>query len=665
MNNHSGFLVFSKKIRQLLAKSAFFSQPIYSPEQIAADASLVVTAVLGWGLRPTTRQAREYAAQHGLPYWALEDGFLRSVGMGQGVPPLSIVVDDVGIYYDARRPSRLEQLIAMPLADDQAARAKALVQAWRSAKTSKYNHQRMTAADFAQPFVLVVDQTYGDAAIQYGSGSAAHFDAMLAAALAENPAQQVVVKIHPEVMSGRKRGHFDLAVLQANPRILVLADDIHPADLLPLAARVYVVTSQMGFDALLWGIPVRCFGMPFYAGWGLTQDEIPQISRRSHVSLLQLVHAALVAYPRYIDPETGQLCEVERVLAHLALQRRCRARLPESLVAYGFSRWKQPIVQRFCQGSSVSMWRWFSRQPAADTAIVAWGKKHDAQLADLPNPIIRIEDGFLRSVGLGAHLIAPMSWVFDRSGIYFDATQPSDLEHLLQTATLDRALQLRAKALRQRIVAAGLTKYNVGQSQGWQRPQAERVLLVAGQVEGDASIRFGAGEVCSNMGLLQAVRAANPDAYVVYKPHPDVLAGLRAQGLDEHAAEQWCDEVVEHIAVTDLFAQVDAVHVITSLTGFEALLRQVPVVVWGMPFYAGWGLTDDKMQCSRRTTRRNLDELVAAALILYPSYISRITGQYTSPEQVLNELMAWRDTPAARPRWWHKIRRQLMGLAQF
>ncbi|WP_443093678.1 capsular polysaccharide export protein, LipB/KpsS family, partial [Neisseria meningitidis] len=69
-------------------------------------------AVVGWGLRPTTHKARAFAAEHQLPFIALEDGFLRSPGLGvAGYPPYSIVYDDIGIYYDTTRPSRLEQLI--------------------------------------------------------------------------------------------------------------------------------------------------------------------------------------------------------------------------------------------------------------------------------------------------------------------------------------------------------------------------------------------------------------------------------------------------------------------------------------------------------------------------------------------------------------------------
>src|SRR3712207_309862 len=71
-----------------------------------------VDNVIGWGLRPSTKKARDYAQKHNLPYIALEDGFLRSLGLGvMGYPPFSMVYDDVGIYYDTTRPSRLENLI--------------------------------------------------------------------------------------------------------------------------------------------------------------------------------------------------------------------------------------------------------------------------------------------------------------------------------------------------------------------------------------------------------------------------------------------------------------------------------------------------------------------------------------------------------------------------
>ncbi|RPJ10035.1 MAG: capsular polysaccharide biosynthesis protein, partial [Deltaproteobacteria bacterium] len=505
------------------------------------------------------------ARERGIPFWCLEDGFLRSVGLGHTDPPLSIVVDDLGIYYDATTPSRLEFLISRPLSTDESARAKAMITAWRNDRVSKYNHlpeyephtpqlpagegQRVAACTDGSrhpkgPYVLVADQTYGDASIRYGLATPESFDRMLQAALNENLDYTVLVKIHPDVLAGRKKGYFDATALSRMARVQVVAEDVHPVRLIEDAKAIYVVTSQIGFEGLLWGKPVRTFGMPFYAGWGLTQDDLPAPKRRKTVTREQLVHAALLDYPRYVNPETGQRCELEDVLSHIALQRRMRNRFPREVYALGFSRWKRKILLDFLQGSEVRLIKRIEQAPAEGTLVV-WGRetladvveagepsKHPAPLPDStpvqPKRVIRIEDGFLRSVGLGADLVRPLSWVMDGRGIYYDAAAPSDLEYLLQFKVFTPDTVERAGRLRNRIVKEGLTKYNVGVKH-WRRPDSleRRVILVPGQVETDASIRFGAPKIKSNIALLRAVRETNPEAYVISKPHHDAVAGLR------------------------------------------------------------------------------------------------------------------------------------------
>jgi capsular polysaccharide export protein len=336
--------------------------------------------------------------------------------------------------------------------------------------------------------------------------------------------------------------------------------------------------------------------------------------------------------------------------------------LPDQLYAYGFSWRKRRILRRFAAPARVSFVGRLQAVPAG-ACLLLWGSR--AAAAPLaPNvTLVRVEDGFLRSVGLGADLVQPLSWVFDQHGIYYDATRPSDLEILLGRAQFPIALLERAAALRERIVASRLTKYNVGSAQ-WRRPEGVgQVILVPGQVESDASLRFGAPDIAGNLALLQAVRLAKPDAYIVYKPHPDVAAGLRAPGTGESQAELWCDEIVRDVAMDTMFANVDEVHVLTSLAGFEALLRGIPVVCYGIPFYAGWGLTEDRLPVSRRTRTLSLDALVAGALILYPRYTARnAAGGPVSPEQVLDELAAWRaDAACVRP-WWQAGWRRLLRL---
>ena len=641
---------------------------LLAPAQLVPGRRRDVDALLAWGRRPSARRVERLGQHWGLPVWHIEDGFLRSLGKGRGHPPLALLIDDLGVHFDATAPSRLEHLITLPLSLDQRVRAQQVQALWCEQRLSKVNPVQDSPVP-EERFVLVVDQSAGDCSIPLGWGSPEHFLQMLREALADHPACTVVVKVHPDVIHGRARGHFRAKDL-VHPRIRLSADGLHPAGLLQRAEAVYVVTSQMGFEALLWGRPVRCFGMPFYAGWGLTHDRLAAPDRRQQgVSLEALVHGALIAYPHCIDPHQHEACSIETLMRAIGLQRRMRALAPKRVQAFGFTPWKQRNLRRFLAGSDVSFPMPWMVPGSGMNAVAVWGRRGKPRVLRAADrrqlSTLHVEDGFLRSVGLGADLIDPISWVVDGRGMYYDATVPSDLERLLFDGQWS-VLQLeRAAQLRQRLVGAAITKYNL-QAASWQRPNGiQRVVLVVGQVESDASIRFGAPGLCTNLGLLQAVRVAEPEAYLVYKPHPDVTAGLCRAGVGEEIAQRCCDEVLTSGSIDQLFTQIDALHVLTSLAGFEGLLRGVEVHCWGLPFYAGWGLTRDRETCSRRGRSLSLDALVHAALIEYPRYVSRGSGWFITPEQAIDELIAWKEAPPPRRtlvqalfRHWGRLRRR-------
>ncbi|MDF7826607.1 hypothetical protein P4B35_21430 [Pontiellaceae bacterium B12227] len=615
----------------------------------------------GWGRKKSGRRAIKVAGERCEDFCLYEDGFLRSIDREDVA--LSIVRDKLGIYYDATTSSQLERMIFQTLEVDERERAEKLIDQWRGCRLSKYNSAQEYSCSLPERYVLVVDQVAGDLSIEYGLANPSSFENMLSSALSENPECMILLKVHPDFFTRNKGGHFDFQTLEKNKRIKVIAENCHPVRLIQKAETVYCVTSQVGFEALIWGKQVRCFGMPFYAGWGLTKDELPLPDRRKSVALEQLVHAALIKYPRYFDPEQNEECAAEKIIEYIGLQRQMRSRFPGTLYVYGFSQWKQPFVELFFQGSELFFLKNLEEVPSGATLIV-WGSTEPKDIKG-PVEILRVEDGFLRSSGLGGDLIRPMSWVVDDLGMYYDASRPSRLEQIFQTLELNPELEKRAVALRTSLVETGIGKYNLGGS-GWVRPEGKGlVILVPGQVENDASIRYGAPKDSSNSELLRTVREMYPDAYLVYKPHPDVVAGLRRKGSTEIEMEQWCDEIILSGDVLSLFSQVDTVHTLTSLTGFEALLRGVPVTCHGNPFYAGWGLTTDLHPMKRRTRKLSLDELVAGALILYPTYISRITDRFTTPEQVVNELQAWRESGPGRMPIWRRGLRQVLRIWAF
>ncbi|MBP4044691.1 hypothetical protein [Chromobacterium violaceum] len=326
------------------------------------------------------------------------------------------------------------------------------------------------------------------------------------------------------------------------------------------------------------------------------------------------------------------------------------------LLALGFSWRKQELLKKFCARRDIKF-IWSTRLIKPNSTLILWG--NTSVPTDLPENvnIIRVEDGFLRSVGLGADLIQPISWVIDGSGIYFDASRPSDLEILLANMEFNAEILRRAKEIRTSIVKSGLSKYNLTSSE-WSPPAInKKKVLVIGQVETDASILAGTVDINTNLSLLRTVRLSHPEAWIIYKPHPDVVAGLRKAGKNEIQAQNFCDDFLPNVSINKLLDSVDEVHVMTSLAGFEALLRKKKVVCYGQPFYAGWGLTHDTHSIPRRKRKLELDQLVAATLIEYPLYMSRVTGAHCEVEQAIEELLCWRKHSGSNLPLWRKMLR--------
>jgi capsular polysaccharide export protein len=599
-----------------------------------------------WGNDEHGQKAKAFADRHRLLYIRLEDGFIRFSAPGFDRPAWSIIKDDLGIFHDAHKASRLERMIQNPLNTEQYQRSQALIRLWRKQAIVTNDRLFRNSGIPDQPFILVVDQHREDASVAGGLASANSFSAMLEAALSEHENKLVLLQIH-------HRGHFDPEHLRQHPRIRIYSSPTLPPALLEAASAVYCVTSKVGFDALLQGAPVHCFGMPFYAGWGLTQDAMPPPGRRCRVSLEQLVHSTLVEYMTCVHPQSSQPCTPEALMDVTSLQRRMPDFLGSHFHAVGFSRWKRPILASFLQNSRITHCSTAAFLPESARVIV-WGRQ---PVDGRQHPPIRVEDGFIRSVGLGGDLVRPISWVMDSVGIYFDATQPSRLENLFNQQVLNEAQLQRARRLIDRLIRTGLTKYNVGNTI-WQRPKDQpRVILVPGQVESDASIRYGCPNIRTNMELLRAVRKHAPNAWIVYKPHPDVLAGLRASSSAELLATSLVNEVVTDCPIHLMFDHVDELHVMTSLAGFEALVRNLPVHVYGQPFYAGWGLTQDHCeQPHRRQNQLSIEALVHAALIDYPIYVSRHTGLYITPEEAIDELLEWQIQGVETSRMWRLVK---------
>ncbi|RKR04252.1 capsular polysaccharide export protein [Kushneria sinocarnis] len=322
--------------------------------------------------------------------------------------------------------------------------------------------------------------------------------------------------------------------------------------------------------------------------------------------------------------------------------------------AVNVAAWKRPHFEKFIEEAHVAYVPLSVSEQALHRLakwskvkkIYIWGKLEtqvfkDFLAAEPGIKVVRVEDGFIRSVGLGAQHVPPYSLCFDKTGIYFDATQPSDLENLLNNYDFDSDPELlkRAEKCIQTIVENDITKYNeaiTNLAATLYGPKLGKRVLVIGQVEDDQSIQFGCDRPFTNNDLVRLASKENPEAQIIYKIHPDVLVGKREGLSNPDDVMGICNIISERMSLNDALTGVDRVYTISSLAGFESLLRGVAVTTVGCPFYAGWGITNDKQKSPRRNRNLTIINVFSASYILYPRYMRE--GQKVRIEEIVNEV---------------------------
>jgi Capsule polysaccharide export protein len=235
--------------------------------------------------------------------------------------PFGYILDDLGYYYDARQPSRLETKLNDPgyaLSEKDIDRCRRLIKRVVSERLTKYNRYAAcgTPVNLEAGSVVLIDQTPHDASIKFGSAERRTIIDMVNAAVSENPDVPIYFKRHPDNIQKTRN------TLQTTSRVRYLADTADITQVLDQAAKVYVVSSQVGFEALLRGKEVVTFGMPFYAGWGLTDDRQPFQRRKQKRTIEDIFYAACIDLSIYFNPLTDEIVEIEEAFDVIGKLRR-------------------------------------------------------------------------------------------------------------------------------------------------------------------------------------------------------------------------------------------------------------------------------------------------------------------------------------------------------
>jgi capsular polysaccharide export protein len=239
--------------------------------------------------------------------------------------------------------------------------------------------------------------------------------------------------------------------------------------------------------------------------------------------------------------------------------------------------------------------------------------------------------------------VPPWSLCLDR-GAYFDASRPSDLEQMLnrhKPDDLSDAERATARQLMETLKALQIDKYNLASTSALPDPLSipADAILVLGQVEDDFSILRNSNAISTNAGLLQRALDENPGRTIFFKQHPDCVGVRKRPGHVALSGFKCVREIPSSMPVAEAIDAVEMVYTISSLGGFEALMRGKKVVTFGAPFYAGWGLTRDHVSFPRRQNRLALDDLFYIAYVVYPHYFNPHDGTRLEAGDVIRKMV--------------------------
>ena len=274
----------------------------------------------GWGKKPTGKFAYFCSKLFNGKLTLLEDGFIRSTELDKSlIPSFSTVKDKLGIYYDATKPSDLEVILNTydfknnPKIIQEAREAIDLI---LEHNISKYNHSENISKDYFndEKKVLVIAQAKNDQSLKYGLTNNTTLEDIVSVAINENPDSIVYIKVHPdEIQKNSFEFHFH------NKRCKIIDKDVNSISLLKYFEKVYTRTSQMGFEAVLLGKECICFGAPFYAGWGITDDRIKNVfkRRKRKLSVEEVFIGSYILYSNYKNPYTNKKSNILDIINYI------------------------------------------------------------------------------------------------------------------------------------------------------------------------------------------------------------------------------------------------------------------------------------------------------------------------------------------------------------
>ena len=565
-------------------------------------------------------------------------------GYHRDASPLSIYFAyQSDVYYDFTKESNIESILRsnwIPSEEEWKLAASAL-QMINKYGITKYNEYPHLPENFVKSSnihnILLVDQPVDDHTVLTGSANEQTFNDMLLYAFDNFPYSTIYVKLHPDTIDGKKEGYLkrllDKHQLADHPSIVLIDQHCNITSFFNFVQEVFVVTSQVGFEALLRGKSVTCFGMPFYAGWGLTNDMQVLTYAKPKRTLIDLFIVLAIQHCLYLNPFTKKKGTILDFLEYISLQQRHSNKKDILFYNSHFSDCKNIDLLLDLKGKkpvSLNNPRKFKKY--YDCLVIADNKKdYQAVTANKCKHSAFMADGFLFS-SFGSPK-EPLSLIIDYNGPYYDPKAYSDLEYLLSNENFTE----HEKKLSEHFLDSLRVTYaqkarleEVGNLAAIKRDAgSKKIIFVPGQAEDD-DLTFVGGHMAINNDyhFLKTICEQNENSFIVYKPHHNHKTKTNSEvskegiiSLNAIAGQKKNKLVIEdNASISHCIDYCTEVHINNHDCGLEAIIKGKKVITYGNPFYSGYGLTEDKQHSLRPKRNLTVHELALGTYMLYPRY---------------------------------------------
>lgn len=292
--------------------------------------------VIQWGITENNnkKSVSNLMRKFGKKPFIIEDGFIRSVGIGLSKEPaLSITLCGSNTaYYDSYNASSFEEILNSDrvFTDEELMKAKSTISLITENHISKYNDSPYLPVSIGRTDarkILVVDQRYGDQSVVCAKANENDFQSMLVNAIRDNPDADILIKRHPDAVKGDKGSYFsdvNVNFTRDINNVHLIDYDIHPHQLLEMVDKVYVCSSGLGFEALLYNKEVLCYGVPFYSNWGVTTDRIKEDRRIKNRTIEEIFYVSYIECSRYYSPDLARVCDIDDCIEYIIKNRSFR-----------------------------------------------------------------------------------------------------------------------------------------------------------------------------------------------------------------------------------------------------------------------------------------------------------------------------------------------------